>query len=103
MYVSSILVICYYNGNILKTETDVKYVGNKVVIVSLDVPVECTFEQFGDMIYSKTTIEKQRFKLVLNCKYLLKSGNRFQPFPIWDDSSVYRMLSMVNTTDIEEI
>ena len=66
MYVSSILMICYYNGNILKTETD-KYVGNKVVIVPLDVPVECTFEQLGDMIYSRTTIEKQRFKLVLNC------------------------------------
>ena len=44
MFVSSIHVICYYNGNILKTEIDVKYVGNKAVIVPLDVPVECTFE-----------------------------------------------------------
>ena len=40
---------------------------------------------------------------VINCKYLLKGGNRFQPFPIWDDSSVYRRLNMVNITDIEEI
>ena len=55
------------------------------------------------MIYLKTTIDKQMFKLVLNCKYPLKSGNRFQPFPIWDNSSVYRMLNMVNTTNIEEI
>ena len=55
------------------------------------------------MIYSKTTIDKQKFKLVLNCKYPLKSGNRFQHFPIWDDSSVYRMLNMVNPTDMEEI
>ena len=77
MYVSSILVICYYNGNILRTKTNVKYVGNKAVIVPLDVPVECTFEQLSDMIYSRTTIEKQKFKLVLNCKYPLKSGNRF--------------------------
>ena len=69
MSISSIPVICYYNGNILRTETDVKYVGNKVVIVPLDVPVECTFEQLCDMIYSRTTIDKQRFKLVLNCKY----------------------------------
>ena len=68
-----------------------------------NVPVECTFEQLSDMIYSRTIIDKQRFKLVLNCKYPLKSGNRFQPFPIWDDSSVYRMLNMVNTTSIEEI
>ena len=43
MYVSTIPVICYHNG-ILRTETYVKYVGNKVVIVPLNVPVECTFE-----------------------------------------------------------
>ena len=43
------------------------------------------------------------FKLVLNCKYPLKSGNKFQPFLIWDGSSVYRMLKMVNTTSMEEI
>ena len=83
MFVSTISVICYYNGNIPRIETNVKYVGNKVVIMPLDVPVDCTFEQLGDMIYSRTTINKQRFKLVLNCKYPLKSGNRFQPFPIW--------------------
>ena len=55
------------------------------------------------MIYSRTTIEKQMFKLVLNCKYLLKSGNKFQHFLIWVDSSVYQMLNMVNTTSMEEI
>ena len=103
MYVSTIPVICYYNGNILRTKTYVKYVGNKVVIVPLDVPVECTFEQLSDMIYSRTTIDKQRFKLVLNCKYPLKSGNMFQPFSIWDDNSVYQMLNMVNIISIEEI
>ena len=103
MFISTILVICYYNGKILRTETNVKYGGSKVVIVPLDVPVECTLKQFTDMIYSRTTIDKQMFKLVLNCKYPLKSENRFQHFPIWDDSSVYRMLNMVNTTSIEEI
>ena len=55
------------------------------------------------MIYSRTTIDKQMFKFVLNCKYPPKSGNRLQPFPIWEDSSVYRMLNMVNTTAMEEI
>ena len=103
MYVSIISVICYCNGNLLKTKTNVKYVKNKVVIVHFDVPIDCKFEQLGDMIYSKTTIDKQMFKLVFNCKYPLKSGNRFQHFPIWDDSSVYRMLNMVNTTGMEEI
>ena len=82
MFVSIIPVICYYNGKILRTETYVKYVRNKAIIVTLDVPVDCTFEQLGDMIYSMTDIDKQRFKLVLNCKYPLKSGNRFQPCSI---------------------
>ena len=58
MYVSTIPVICYYNGNIPRIETYVKYVGNKAVIVPLDVTVDCTFEQLGDMIYSRTTIDK---------------------------------------------
>ena len=75
MFVFTIPVICYYNRNILRTETYVKYVRNKAVIVPLDVPIDCTFEQFGDMIYSRTTIDKQMFKLVLNCKYPLKSRN----------------------------
>ena len=96
-------MICYFNENLSRTETDVKHVGNKAVIMPLDVSIDCTFEQLGDMIYSMTTIDKERFKLVLNCKYSLKSGNRFQHFPIWDDSSVYRMLNMVNTTSMEEI
>ena len=68
MYVSTILVKCYYNGTILRTETNVKYGGRKAVIVPLDVSVECMFEHLIDMIYSRTTIDKQRFKLVLNCK-----------------------------------
>ena len=51
MYVSTIPVICYYNENILRDKTYVKYVGNKAVIVLLNVPVDCTFEQLGDMIY----------------------------------------------------
>ena len=44
MHVSTILVICYYNGKILRTETYVKYVGNKAVIVSLDVSIDFMFE-----------------------------------------------------------
>ena len=103
MSVSTITVICYYNGQLLRTETYVKYKGRKARIVPLDVPVQCTFEQLTDMIYTWTTIDKQRFKLVLNCKYPLKSGNRFQSFPIWNDSSVCQMLNLVDTTTIEDI
>ena len=103
MSVSSIPVICYYNGDILRTEKDVKYVGSKALIVPLDIPADCKFEQLGDIIFSSTTIDKQKFKLVLKCKYPLKSINRFQPFPIWNDNTVHQMLNMVNTTAIEEI
>ena len=44
MFISTILIICYYNENISRIETYVKYVGNKAVIVPLDVPVDCTLE-----------------------------------------------------------
>ena len=102
MFVSTIPVLCYYNGQMLRTKTDVTYEGRKAVIAPMDIPVECTFEDLIDMIYSRTSIDKRRFKLVFNCKYPLRSGNRFQPFPIWDDSSVRRMLKMVNTTTIKD-
>ena len=82
MFVSTISMICYYNGKILRTETYVNYVGNKAVIVPLDVPVDYTFERLGDIIYLRTDIDKQRFKLVINCKYPLKSRNMFQHCPI---------------------
>ena len=55
MSISTIPFICYYNGNIIRIETYVKYVRNKAFIVPLDVPVDCMFEQLGDMIYSRTT------------------------------------------------
>ena len=55
------------------------------------------------MIYSRTDINQQMFKLVFNCKYPLKSENRFQLCPIWDDRNVYRMLKLVNTTGMEKI
>ena len=87
----------------MRTDNDVKYDGNKTSIVPLHIPADCTFEQLGDIIFSSTPIDKQKFKLVLKCKYHLKSGNRFQPLTIWNDSSVHQMLNMVNTTVIEEI
>ena len=54
------------------------------------------------MIYSRTCIDKEMFKLIFTCKFPLKSVNRFQPCPIGDDNSVCRMLKLVNTIEIEE-
>ena len=103
MSVPTIPVTCYYNGQISRSQTDVEYEGSETVIEPLEVPVECTFQQLIDMIYLKTTIDKRRFKLVLICKYPLRSGKKFQPYPVWDDSSVRKMLNLVNTTTIEGI
>ena len=103
MSASTIPVICYYNGQIVRTKTDVEYEGSETCIVPLKILIECTFQELIDMIYSKTIIDKRRFKLVLICKYPLRNGNRFQPFQVRDDSSVHEMLDLVNTTTIEEI
>ena len=100
---STIPMICFYNGKTIRTKTYVKYVGNKAVIVPLDVLIDCRIDQLLAMIYSRMGICKEKFKLVLTCKYPLKSGNRFQPCTIWDDNSVYRMLKLVNTARMEEI
>ena len=80
-----------------------KYIRNKAVIVPLDVSIDCTYDQLLAMIYLRTYIDKERFKLFLTCKYLFKSGNKFQPCPIWDYNSMYKMLKLVNTTIIEEM
>ena len=103
MSVSTIPVTCYYNGQILRSKTYVEYEESETFIEPLDVPVECTFQQLINMIYLKTTIDKRRFKLILICKYLLRSGKKFQPYPVRDDISVRKMLNLVNTTTIEEI
>ena len=50
MSVSTIPVTCYYNGQILRSKTDVEYKGRETFIEPLDVPVECTFQQLIDII-----------------------------------------------------
>ncbi|RVW36159.1 hypothetical protein CK203_079632 [Vitis vinifera] len=87
----------------LRTETDVKYIGDEAVIVPLDVPVSATYEHLLSMIYSRTGIDKKQFQVVLNCRYPLKRENRFQPCPIWDDNSLSQMLKLVNTFGMNEI
>ena len=57
---STIHVVCFYNGKTIRTETYVKYVWNKVVIVSLDVSIDCTYDQLLAIIYSMTGIDKKK-------------------------------------------
>ncbi|KAL6322009.1 hypothetical protein AAG906_003150 [Vitis piasezkii] len=87
----------------LRTETNEKYIGDQAVIVPLDVSVSSTYEHLLCMIYSRTSIDKKQFQLVLNCRYPLKRENRFQPYPIWDDNSLSQMLKLVNTFGMDEI
>ena len=75
--VVTIPVICFYNRKTTMIEIDVKYVRNKVDIVPLDVSIDFTYDQLLVMIYSRTIIDKKEFKLLLTCKYPLKSRNRF--------------------------
>ena len=100
---STIPIIYFYNGKTERIETNMKYVGEKSVIVPLDVLIDYTYDQLLAMIYLVIGIDKEKFKLVLTCKYPLKRRNRFKPCPIWDDNSVYRMLKLVNITGMKEI
>ena len=68
----------------------------------LDVPVDTTFDPLLAMIYSRTCIDKEKYKLVLNHRYPLKIENRFQPCPIRDDNNVFQLLKLVNTIEMEE-
>ena len=60
MLESIIYVICFYNGKMLRTKIDVKYVEEKIIIVSLDAFVSSTFEQLLSMIYLRTDIDKKK-------------------------------------------
>ena len=53
---TTIPVICFCNGKPEMTKTYVKYIGSKVVIVPLDVHIDCTFDKLLAMIYSRTGI-----------------------------------------------
>ena len=78
----------------LRTEINVKYVEDQIVIVSLDVPVSSTYEHLLSMIYLRTNIDKKQFQLVFNYRYPLKMENRFQHCPICDDNSLSQMLKL---------
>ncbi|KAL6343010.1 hypothetical protein AAG906_017030 [Vitis piasezkii] len=50
----------------VRTQTDVDYVGDRVVVEPIDVPLETTYEQLLEMIYSVTDINKEHFRLILS-------------------------------------
>ncbi|KAL6323399.1 hypothetical protein AAG906_038670 [Vitis piasezkii] len=50
----------------VRTQTDVDYVGDRVVVEPIDVPLGTTYEQLLEMIYSVTNINKEHFRLILS-------------------------------------
>ncbi|RVW71143.1 hypothetical protein CK203_059835 [Vitis vinifera] len=87
----------------VRTQTDVDYVRDRVVVEPIDVPFGTTYEQLLEMIYSVTDINKEHFQLILSCKYPMKRGNKFQPCLIKNDSGVARMLEMYNRFGMDEV
>ncbi|RVW90032.1 hypothetical protein CK203_035857 [Vitis vinifera] len=87
----------------VRTQTDIDYVGDKVVVEPIDVPLGTTYEQLLEMIYSVTDINKEHFRLILSYKYSMKKGNKFQPYPVKNDSGVARMLEMHNRFGMDEV
>ena len=74
---SSVLIDCFCNGKMMRTQTDIDYVGYRVVVERIDVPLGTTYEQLLGMIYSITGINREHFLLILSCKYLMKRENKF--------------------------
>ena len=46
---SMVEVLCYWNGTILRTKTDLRYIGNNVEIKPIDVPIHMTFVELLNM------------------------------------------------------
>ena len=45
---------CFRNGTMVRTQTNVDYVGDRVVVEPIDVPLGTTYEQLLKMIYLVT-------------------------------------------------
>ena len=66
---STVEVLCYWNGTILMTEMDLRYIGNNVEnleIEPIDVPIHTTFVELLKMIYEIIGVDRD-YQLVLKC------------------------------------
>ena len=55
---STVEVICYWYGTILRTEADLRYIGNNVEIEPIDVPIHTTFVELLKMIYDIISVDR---------------------------------------------
>ena len=63
---SMVEVLCYWNETILRTETDLRYIGNNVEIEPIDVSIHMTFVVLLNMIYDIIDVDRH-YQLVLKC------------------------------------
>ncbi|KAL6340698.1 hypothetical protein AAG906_014388 [Vitis piasezkii] len=90
---STVEVLCYWNGTILMTEMDLRYIGNNVEnleIEPIDVPIHTTFVELLKMIYEIIGVDRD-YQLVLKCLHPTEM-NKFQPLVVRNDRTVARML-----------
>ena len=57
----SMAIGCFCNGKMVRTQTDVDYVGDRVVVEPTDVPLKTTYEQLLEIIYLVTDINREHF------------------------------------------
>ena len=65
----------------MRTKTNLRYIGNDVEIVPIDVPIQMTFMQLLNMVYDYFSVNKES-QLILKCCYLA-GANKFQPLVVW--------------------
>ena len=95
---STMEVLCYWNGTILRTETNLRYIGNDVEIVPIDVPVQKTFMQLLNMAYDIFGVDKES-QLILKCRY--PTGvNKFQLLVVRNDQIVACMAVMSSKHEV---
>ena len=70
-------IVCFCNGKMVRTQTNVDYVGDRVVVEPIDVSLGTTYEQLLEMIYLVIDINREHFQLILSCKYPMKKWNKF--------------------------
>ena len=87
---STVEVLCYWNGTILRTETDLRYIGNNVEIEPIDVPIHTTFVELLKMIYDIIGVDRDD-QLVLKCRHPTEM-NKFQPLVVRNDRTDACML-----------
>ena len=53
---SLVLIFCFCNRKIVRTQQDIDYVRDRVVVEPIDVPLGITYKELLEMIYSIANI-----------------------------------------------